>query len=168
MRLRMIAEKKEKDFFDYSHMTEDMWRKKVSEEQDEVKIDFDLENDYEVAQREITVEQDHWDTTKCKFSCELRSAGGDWESPVYYFRCQLKDGFAKRRGKSLYRSMSSHFVYIPGQDEGNQHLVKHKEHFGAPDSNAKAEGQETKVWKSLKAHLKKMVDDEIAEVKKEK
>jgi hypothetical protein len=35
----MIAEEKDKDFFDYKELSSEMWRKKVHEEQDAVGID---------------------------------------------------------------------------------------------------------------------------------
>jgi hypothetical protein len=172
MRLRSIVEKKEKDFFNYHELSNDMWRQKVHDEQDAVSIDFDLENDYDVTQREIVIDQNEWDFTKCKFACELRSAGGDWQNPVLYFRCQLKDGYAKRNGKSIYSS-NSHFIFIPGKDEGNGHLVKTKKGWTAPDDDNTPKrskdnnGNEHQAWEALKKHLKKLVDDEIADVRKE-
>ena len=165
MKLRQIHEDKKKEFFDYSELSNDMWRKAVHDEQESVGINFDLENDYDIAQREIVIDQDQWEFTKCKFACELHSAGGDWESPVLYFRCQLKDGYAKRNGKSIY-SHNSHFIYIPGENDGNHHLEKTKDGWTAPDSDKSKKPDEQKAWTALKTHLKQLVDAEIEDVKK--
>src|SRR5262245_44863121 len=163
MKLRMIAEKKEKDkdFFDYGHLSSDMWRKKVSAERNSAGINFDLENDEAIAQREIVIPQQQWDFTKCKFRCELRSAGGDWQSPVLYFRCQLKDGYARRDGQSIMGG-DSHFVFIPGPDDGNC-LGKAKKGWTAPDSDSKDKTSQYKAWHALKTHRKQLVDDAMDE-----
>jgi hypothetical protein len=169
MRLRMISEKslkKKKDFFDYANLSNDMWRKKVKEERESTKINFDTENDSEVTRREIVIDQTMWEHTKCKFCCELRSAGGDWENPVFYFRVQLKSGYANRNGKSLLGDKS--FVFIPAKHEGNFHLVKTDRGWTAPDGDKKdkTKPNERHAWAALKKHLKKMVDDEIKEVRR--
>lgn len=170
MRLIAIAEATSKDFFDYSDVAEDMWRTLVSAEQDETKINFDLENNYDIAKREITIDQDRWDFTKCKFKCELYEAGGDWETPVLYFRCERSDGYARRRDKDLYNH-NKHFVFIPGPDEGNPHLVKSKNGYTAPDSDVKVrpgekEQRQRTAWNALKKLLQTMVDDAVASSRK--
>lgn len=169
-RISVLSEsKKDKNFFDYKDLSSDMWHKKIKETQDKHKVHFDLENDYDIAQREIDIPQDEWEHFKyVKFRCELYSAGGDWEDPVFYFRCQLKDGYAR----DLHEG--DHFIYIPCQAEGNTNLVQGKngEWHAATDEdrqhNGKQKGSEYKAWQGLKKYLTKLVKDEIASVRKER
>jgi hypothetical protein len=168
MRLRIISEEKDA-FFTYTEMAKDMWRNKVREAQKTFNINFDLENDSDVTRREIIIDQDQWEHTKCKFKCELRAAGGDWQIPVMYFRCQIVAGYAK--GVSTYGLGGPYLVFIPGKEQGNPHLVKTKNGWSAPDDNSKKKeeqtnGNEFQAWKALKEYLKELVDDEIKEVRK--
>lgn len=163
MKLREIREsKKDKHFFSYKELADDMWRDKLKEKRDEMDINFDTENDDAIVQREVEIDQNQWEHTKCKFKCELRSAGGDWESPVLYFRCELVDGYAK--GLSKYGD--PHFVFIPSKEDGNNLVKGKKGGWTAPESETKTRGNEWKAWAALKKYLKKLVDDEIAEVQK--
>ncbi len=170
--VRILAEKKDPDFFDYRDLSNDMWRKKVREAQDEAKVSFDLENDYDVAQREVEIDQDQWEhLSKVKFRCELFSAGGDWEDPVLYFRCQLSKGYAR----DLHQG--DHFIYIPCQAEGNSNLIQGEkgEWHASTDEDRKHSGKkadnkpnEYKAWQGLKKYLTKLVKDEIAAVRKDR
>lgn len=168
MRLRLIAEKKDKDFFNYKDISSEMWAKKVKEAQEKHKVSFDLENDYFVAQREVDIPQNHWDWFKnVKFRCELYSACGDWEAPIHYFRCQLKDGYARDLHKDDF------FIYIPCKAEGNSNLVQGKgDSWVAADNkdcdrNRPEKPSAFKAWQGLKKYLKKLVDDEIASLREE-
>lgn len=152
MKLSYITEAKDKNFFDYSDLSDDMWHKKVKEEQERSSINFNLENDYDVSQREIIIPQETWEHTKCKFKCELYSAGGDWEQSIYYFRCQLRDGYADGLNKN------SCFIYIPPHDGGNTNLVKSDNGYTAATDDLKNnKPSESKAWASLKEHLAKLV-----------
>lgn len=166
-----ILEKRDKDFFDYKDLSTEMWRKKVKEAQEKAKVHFDLENDYDVAQREVEIDQDEWDHLgKVKFRCELFSAGGDWEDPILYFRCQLFKGYAR----DLHQG--DHFIYIPCQAEGNSNLIqKDGEWHASTDDDRKHSGKkadhkpnEYKAWQGLKKYLAKLVKDEIAEVRRDR
>jgi len=97
-------------------------------------------------------------------------AGGDWEIPVYYFKCQLIDGYAFNLGK--YRN--SFFIFIPGKTEGNYHLLPSKTdgEWKAPDNSHYKKGIDPEAskpdcWKSLNIYLKKLVDLEIAKNQQE-
>jgi len=163
VKLKEICEsKKDKHFFSYKELGNDMWRNKLKEKRDETGINFDTENDDAITQREITIDQNQWEHTKCKFKCELRAAGGDWESPVLYFRCELVDGYAK----GLSTHSNPHFVFIPNKDDGNNLVKGMKGGWTAPDNEAKTRGDERKAWVALNKYLKKLVDDEIAKVEK--
>jgi hypothetical protein len=164
MKLRLIAEKK--DFFSYKTEADDMWSKKIKEAKDKFCVSFDTENDESIdQQRIIKIEQDHWDHLgPVKFACEMYSAGGDWEFPLYYFRCELQDGYAQ--GLSKYSA--PHFVFIPNGEQGNGQLTKSKGKWFCPDSDYDDEEEkrdEKKCWESLKDHLKSLVDAEIEDIK---
>lgn len=159
MRLRMICEKKD-EFFTYVDLSKDMWRKKILDKQKEVNISFDLENNEDVSRRDIVIDQSFWDNTKCKFKCELRLAGGDWQCPVAFFCIQLVDGYAF--GMSEYSN--PYGVFIPDNKQGNPHLVKTEKGWTAPDADD-GEADETKAWIALKSYLKELVEKEIDEVK---
>lgn len=167
MKLSLLWEAKGPADFDYDNIAKRMWQDKLAEAKKEFKITFDTENDEPLSNRIITIPQSQWDFAKCRFKCELRSAGGDWEHPVLYFRCQLIDGYAR----DLTKSGDSQFCVIPKQKDGNPHLVKTKSgKFGAPNNNDISredveERDEPAAWKFLERHLKELVDAEIAEVK---
>ena len=161
----------DRSFFSYDEMTKDMWYDKVREAMKKFKVSFDLENNETTKQqREIVIPQKEWDFTKCKFKCEMYSAGGDWENPVNYFRCQLVDGYAFDMSKHG----NSHCVYIPGKKEGNYHLVPRKDGWGAPNNDREhvkgidAEKNDKDCWKSLEKYLKSLVDLKIEKVKSER
>lgn len=152
MRLALITEKKEPHFFDYHVIAKSMWRDKIKEAQKEFGINFDTENDESIGiQRTIKIKDDN------KFKCELFAAGGDWESPVRYFRCQIADGYFG--GRSQYND--PYFVFIPGK-KGNPHLIKSKsDKLTAPDGDRKdtQKPNDRACWDELKHYLTKMVKD---------
>jgi len=168
--LEFIQESKNEEFFNYKPIASNIWSKLLREAMDQFKIKFDTENDDPVnSKREIVIPQNEWKFTKCKFKCSLCSAGGDWQIPIYYFRCQLVKGYAFE--KSIY-SESAFFIFIPGKTEGNYHLVKcnNGEDWCAPDDNVYKEGidperNERDCWKSLNKYLKNLVDLEIEKVR---
>jgi hypothetical protein len=158
----------EKDFFTYYEKAKDMWYNLTRDAMDEFRVHFDLENDDTIhVQRIIEIPQTHWEFTKCKFKCELFRAGGDWEVPALYFRCQLIDGYAY--GHTKYNM--SHFVFIPGKEQGNNHLTlirdgKKSGHWSVPDNDGYKNGidpepDEKKCWESLKIYLTELVNKEI-------
>lgn len=160
MGFRAFLESKE---FDYTNLARKEWRKLLNDANKEFGISFDDENDEAIATREIIIEQDFWEGTKCKFTCEMRKAGGDWQCSVVYFRCQLTKGYANIPIDGL-------FIFIPSKDEGNSHLEKTEKGFIAPDSNGPKAKQpkpnEKLCWTSLNKYLDKLVKEEIDKVKK--
>lgn len=147
-----------KDFFNYDSIAKDQWRKKFQEAEDSFNVRFDLENDEAVGQRTIKVDQDFWDFTDCSFKCEMRMAGGDWESSSVYFRCQLVKGYAEGLNRD------SFFCVIPDKAGGNVHLVKGTKGWVAPDSDKKNKPNERQCWEFLKSYLQKLVRKEIKNV----
>ncbi len=151
------------DFFDYTYLAKDFWRDLIRETQKESKIRFDLENDDPVKNQERTLKfpirfQD------VKFRCKLYQAGGDWEDPIYYFRCQQTDGLIK--GISKYNK-SAFFVFIPNNKEGNFHLIKTEKGFRLPTNSDSFDRQYSeknppsirKCWESLKKYLRQIVKE---------
>lgn len=158
----MTEAHKDLHFFDYNQLAKERWREILNNAQKKFSVSFDTENDDAVDQREIIIPQKEWDFTKCKFRCEMRSAGGDWEFPVIYFRCQIIEGYAN--GLATYGN--SLFCYIPGKEDGNNHLVKCGKKWCAPtDDDNEIEADEQKCWASLKAYLGDLVRREIDRVK---
>lgn len=166
--LRIISEKLE---FDSSELLRESWRDAVREAQDKAGIIFDLENDDTVsAVRKMSFSNgsppDAY-RTKDDYYVQLCSAGGDWESPTYYFRIQVKEGYPSRKM----------FVYIPAKSEGNGLLTTDHQGQGYPKStkykyrpldadNYDKDGRdEKKCWNAvedfLKKHSKKSTDDKL-------
>lgn len=151
-------------FFNYDDLAKDKWHEKLKAAKEKFKASFDTENDDKVTQRDITVDQNFWQHSKCRFHCEMRKAGGDWEAPVVYFRCQLFDGYAD--GVSKYGD--SMFCFIPVKGQGNEHMVQGKKGtWCAPDGDGKDVGEpnEKKCWESLKKYLTDLVYRDIKRVK---
>jgi hypothetical protein len=156
---------KSDNFFTYEDMAKQKWRDLTSEAMKTFNVFYDLENDSSTKQRrDIVIPQKEWEFSKCRFKCDMFSAGGDWQYPVRYFRCQLVDGYAF--GVNKYKD-SGMFIYIPGKTEGNYHLVRgSKEKWSAPDNTTYKKGidpepNDRKCWESLKVYLKELVDKEI-------
>lgn len=169
--MKYVILKSKSDFFSYDDLANAKWKDLEHEAMKSFNVYFDLENDNSTKQqRNIVIPQTEWEFTKCRFKCEMFSAGGDWQYPVKYFRCQLVDGYAF--GVQKYRN-SGMFVFIPGKTEGNYHLIKGKqnsEKWYAPDANNYKEGidpkpDERKCWESLKNFLVFLVKKEIEKVR---
>ena len=140
-----------KEEFCYNQTSRDMWRELVHDTQKQFDISFDLENDSDVVGRDI-VTNDH------KFYCELWKAGGDWQNPICYFRCEIKNGYIE--DPLLSPHSHPHFVYIPGIDEGNPHLTRTKKgKWSAPDTDSYEDGEEPDeklCWQSLEKYLENL------------
>lgn len=166
------------NFFNYDELTKDKWTDLLINAKEKFKIFFDLENNESCKiQREIIIPQNMWKFTKCKFRCELCHSFGDWQEPVYYFKIQLSSGYCFNDDKENFGRTSltnSFFIFIPGKEEGNYHLVPSKKEgeWTAPDLNNYKKGidpepSEKDCWKSLELYLKKLVNMEIKKLKKE-
>lgn len=160
--LRVLREDK-KPFFKYGAVQGEMWRKLLNAARDEHGIDFDTENDEDVGQESITIGQGH---TACTFNCELRIAGGDWQFPTAYFRCQLVDGICDSIGMT---ELNSYFIFIPSKDQGNKNLIKDGDGWRAmeeddvegPTKKRDQRPNDDQCWRALREHLAKLVKDEV-------
>jgi len=147
----IINEEKE---FDLSSIQRDFWFKLIGMEQDAADIHFDLENNDPATDskepKEIELDIKHPNGEPVKVLCQLWYAGGDWESPVGYFKCQYKP--------------SGWFIYIPGP-EVNKNLVKRDKGYSpiTNDESGQKEKDETKdtdLWDDLKKGLADRLGEE--------
>lgn len=143
--------------FEFSAMIRDAWQELLHVEQEAVGIHFDLEND-DPSSREKSRFIDTGLKTAgdepIKVLAQPCTAGGDWQSPVAYFRCQLVRG----------RSRHELFIVIPTKEEGNISLTPGtKEGTWSPcDSNEKdAPNFKDLKWKPLWDALKKQAAERI-------
>ena len=161
-----------KTYFSYANIAKTRWRELIQEAKKKFNIWFDLENNDPVKGK--TRELKFYDADMdmyTRFRCQLCSAGGDWEYPVYYFKCQLYKGYAKGVGQYS----NSLLVFIPGINQGNGHLLpidsgRNKGGWRAPHDDGEeqpekrgVERNETKAWKSLNTYLQGLVDAHAAE-----
>lgn len=153
--------------FKYNTIAKNMWNDKISESQKEFNINFDTENNDSCSSiRDIIIPQKEENKSDCKIRCQMWCAGGDWQVPIRYFKCQLLEGYIPN--KSLYSS-SQYFIFIPGKTEGNYHLVRNSKRDGwrVPDNGDEykkgidPEVNERDCWKSLTEYLTKLVNLEI-------
>lgn len=159
--------------FDYGSLAKKVWTDLIQNAKKQFNVWFDLENNDPSSKggkyRDIVIPQTRWDFTKCKFRCQMWSAGGDWENPLFYFKCQLIDGYAKGVGKYN----NSMFIFIPNKNQGNYHLIdindgKNKGGWRAPhdgEDKIDKERNERTCWKSLNSYLTQLVYDEINDQK---
>ena len=83
------SKKKCSDEFDYGDSIRTLWNNIIKMEQDRSNIHFDLENNdcYDLKTKDLTYKRDD---TEYRVRANLCWAGGDWENPIAYFRCQFE------------------------------------------------------------------------------
>lgn len=145
------------DDLDYNEIIRKFWDNKIHECMDKCDISFDRENDDRIDSK--TIEFNTKDSSKCEVACESWVAGGDWEAPTMYFRCQVKEGYFNHDGKTL--SHGDLFVFIPNKSQGNNQLVKNENKYSPIDADSKdsktLKYDEKKCWDSLRDHIEKSV-----------
>ncbi len=167
-----------KQYFNYNQLAKTQWQDLIQQAKKDFNIWFDLENNDPIkgATREIAIDDPGKHISgPSRFRCQLCCAGGDWEYPVYYFKCQLYEGYA--RGLSKYGK--SMLIFIPGKIEGNTHLLpiekgSNKGGWRAPhdgeDPDPKkigTEKQPNKAWVALKVFLQNNVNENHKDRQKE-
>lgn len=172
---RLIKTSKKKDTgFDYSDLIRGFWDKLLYDERDRLKISFNTENDSPVDDpRYIAIEKeqksgDH--IRKYRLYAQLMCAGGDWENPIYYFRCQVdtktyfdnQDEWSDTWSKGEYL-----LIHIPSMKDGNKNLRKLDEkkwEYGLTD-NSEDDGYDfkSKDIKKLWEDLEKKVPQRVTE-----
>jgi len=169
--------------FTYGPSESELWDARLTDAQEYFKTSFDRENDDNTSDNPKVLKY-KWDSSygegrpkedSIKFHCRMMSAGGDWQMPCRYFRCQMVDntigglGAFQLCGRELngYNNNNTdrdnHIVLIPPKDAGNNNLVKNDkgdwtvlDNGGSneddiPDPDHKA------LWKWLEAFLMESV-----------
>lgn len=149
-----------KDEFSYNEEQKTLWRVLVGKEMSRSGIHFDLENDDVVKTRTFDLDTKNKNNEDQKFRviAEMHVAGGDWQCPNIYFRCQLMNKYNNGTWSHGYK-----FVFIPRK---NLNLVKYERGYTArdndnPDKCRRYEDVLQKdLWKSVKREAEKRKKDE--------
>jgi hypothetical protein len=107
--------------FSYDEVAKDLWADVLHDGKEVFGISFDTENNDDVS-GPFDVKVDG----ECRVTCQAFAAGGDWQCPVLYYRCQVMDGHLTSFGTDLSHYSDAYFVFIPGKGEGNPGLVPGK------------------------------------------
>lgn len=141
--------------FDFSEEKREVWRAMVRKEQDDVGISFDMENDENISsvrRIKLKTKRKSMNDDLAVFA-QLWQAGGDWQNPVCYFRCQIKEE----------NYWGPKFIYIPKKNEGNENLTSSKEKgkFTACDSNKdeNVDYKERELWEAFEKHVEKRANE---------
>jgi hypothetical protein len=162
---------KKEDVFSYKSIADNMWRDKWNKAKDHFNIRFDWENNDSIGQKRVitfTYNSDEDISIEYKFNCDLWSAGGDWEYPCYYFKCQIVDGLTSTYndndlpfpGAIGQYDDSAHFILIPPKDQGNPRLVKADEDGWCAPHNGDVKDEDVPelnprtAWQWLENYLK--------------
>ncbi len=155
--LTVISEKLK---FDPVELFKECWNDEVRKAQERYNIHFDLENNESISDIRRLAFPNGIEDDEDVYYVQLCSASGDWQSPTYYFRVQVKDGYP-RYGT---------FVFIPSKEQGNGLLEKKSNGKYGPldaDDYDKDGRNDTKCWESVKEYLRsksqKSIDDQIGD-----
>jgi hypothetical protein len=90
MRITRIAKQNNNDEFKYNDEIRSLWKELLHKEKDRINVGFDLENDegYKTRTKDLNVTNKNND--KYRINARISWAGGDWESPICYFKCQIQ------------------------------------------------------------------------------
>ena len=144
------SKKKDLEEFSYGREIDNLWRKMLQAEQDRVNISFDLENNdgYDIKTKDLkyTNNDDQY-----RIVARISWAGGDWESPVCYFRCQYEKRSCFKRDGSWGKWQSElKTIIIP--EKNNANLTKDKDGLVAKqseDGNHTKDINEKKLWDEM-------------------
>jgi hypothetical protein len=154
--------KNDKEFL-FDELEKTIWGNLLGKEQDRVSISFNTENndsigDIKEKKLDINTKTPGASTLEYKVLVQMFSAGGDWENPVTYFKCQSSSKNVEYRNWRL----DGTFIYIPSKKEGNLNLVKKEDGFCASQDSEGVKSQkvnESQLWKSLVKHCNKRLKD---------
>lgn len=128
--------------FNFDKITKDFWSAILNKEQDAVGIQFNTENNDSIEKpKNINLDLKHKNGDSVQILCQLYSAGGDWECPIGYFRCQNLSAFGGT------------FIHIPNPSV-NKNLVKSTKGYTAKDANDAGDD-----WVNISDIKKDMWDD---------
>lgn len=160
--------------FSYNSELRDLWRQLIKDEMDRVSISFDLENNDIVSSKTINldIQDDKRSDTEFKVFSEMYAAGGDWECPNVYFRCQIftKTDYYHNVKKKKIRGQwapDMKFVYIPTD---NLNLIKSKNSYQAStnqeECNWVEDVGEKHFWDDLKTESEKRYLNHLDTIRK--
>lgn len=138
--------------FNYSKEQSTLWDALLNQEKKRLDIHFNLENNDNVSDPkriQLNVKGGFRKDEEYAVISQMFSAGGDWENPITYFRCEL----------ALGKNRKYKFIFIPSRRQGNQHLKKREDTgWMAMQSNTTtwSKRDEKKLWNSLKIYAKKI------------
>lgn len=135
-----ITQNKKKEIFNYRNITEKVWHDIAKEAQEFQGISFDFENNDSTGQKKTfyvhkNLRKDQ--PIKYQINAEMYEAGGDWESPVIYFRLQFVHDYGIKRSddeidnkepeyvwdikrKNKYQGLYDCYCIIPPVEAGNK------------------------------------------------
>ncbi len=157
----------EKDF-KLTDIVKNFWNSLLKKEMDRVKISFDLENNESFEKnktikgdKEIVVKKKDGSLLKKKYRifAQLIEAGGDWQNPAYYFRCQL----ATKSSSNIWDEGEYTSIFIPSKEEGNINLIKDGKDFVPTEDEHPKEKDEKKLWISMENHFKNILKKNLKE-----
>jgi len=134
--------------FNYGKELSALWKNILNMEMDRVNIHFDLENDdgWDVKTKDLTY-TDRGD--KFRVKARICRAGGDWESPITYFRCQYEESPYFERDNKWGR-WGSEFKTIIIPEKNNLNLTEGKKGKVAVDAEqGSKEISDNDFWKEM-------------------
>lgn len=150
MKIYRIAKDKISDFFSYGEEIRTLWNNLLHDEMDRVNIHFDLENNdgYDTKTKDLDFEA-HDGEKKFRVKAQICWAGGDWESPICYFRCQFEDRTYFERDESWGKwNYFRKAVIIP--IKSNKNLIKNDKGMIACESeDNQREDSDKKLWDEM-------------------
>jgi hypothetical protein len=138
--------------FDYKNELRVLWKRLIHEAKEQSGIYFDLENDTSKGNiKRIKLDAKNNLDKNYSILAEAFEAGGDWQNPVLYFRCQIAED----------RYKNDKFIFIPTLKQGNSNLKKFERGY-SPTDNSETETKkidERKCWDSLKEYAEKNIKE---------
>lgn len=139
--------------FDFTMVEKSIWRDLILEAQKKFNIYFDLENNEALYKQSKVYSIDNEDNS-IKFRYQAFAAGGDWETPVIYYRCQFIEGYLPKLSHE--NKTAGCFIFIPNKKQGNFTLWKddkNKYYAATDEHNTKEENDKNLTEKFLKEYL---------------
>ena len=179
----LVTKNKKDEIFNYTSITENEWRKITNACKKIQNISFDNENDNSTGEKK-TILVDKLlrpdQPIKYKVNAELRTACGDWEQSVMYFRIQivysgnLTDNIYKESPRYIFdykfddTNMRNCFVLIPPVEAGNKLIKTDKGWRAYQDDDITKDNQKTvsikkedklTAWKWLENYIINAVNE---------
>jgi len=159
--------KKDSEEFSYGGSIRCLWDNMLKKEMDRSNIHFDLENNdgYDIKTTNLDYEHNDY---QYRVKARICWAGGDWESPICYFHCQLEDRMYLERDKSWGRwSPAFKTIIIP--EKSNPNLTKGEKGGMVAldaDSSKKDETKEKQLWDEMAKLVEKRIRNYMKEYQK--